>query len=101
MKKTGFIARPARSAIAEADLEVRKIWTSVRSSILAGLPPKRQPLAGMAIADSLHGAHHCEHDCPNRHVREVSPARRQRSADRRRIEPSKHPRARDPIDPHD
>ena len=57
MHEAGFVTGPARSTIAEAQFQIGKVGARVRASILAGLPPKRQPLARMAIADSLGGAH--------------------------------------------
>src|SRR5665213_3826806 len=50
MHQAGFVTRPARSAIAESCLQIRKVGARIRTAIHAGLPPKRQPLAGMAIA---------------------------------------------------
>ena len=70
--ETGFVARPARSAIAKPLFQIGQVGAGVRASILAGLPPKRQPLARMVVAHSLRGAHDNKHDCPNGHVRQVA-----------------------------
>src|SRR5512143_833007 len=56
MHQAGFVARPAGSSIAEGRLQIGKVRASVGAAILAGLPPKRQPLARMAVADCLRRA---------------------------------------------
>jgi hypothetical protein len=45
----GFVACPARSALAEGRFHIGKIGTCISPTIFAGLAPERQPLSGMAV----------------------------------------------------
>src|SRR5688572_7338285 len=72
MKQAGFVAGPAGTAPAKTDLEVREIRTGIKPAFVTGLPPERQPLSRMIIADSLNDAHACKDDGPYRHEREMT-----------------------------
>src|SRR4029079_16523719 len=98
MHQAGFVARPARSTITETHLHIGEIRAGIRPSVLAGPPPKRQPLTGMTDTHALHGAHDGKDDHPYRHVRQMALAWSERSAERRRIEAPEYSRARGAID---
>ena len=62
---------PARQYVR---VQLREILAGVGAILLAGLLPERNPLAAMAIAHALRGAHDREHNRPDRHVREIAAA---------------------------
>src|SRR5260221_8548920 len=64
LKDADLVARPPRSAVAEARLHVAQVRAGVAPFLSAGLAPERQPLTGMAVTDGLHSAHHPEDDRP-------------------------------------
>ncbi len=65
--ETGFVARPARSVFAEAGFHIGEIRARISPSILAGLPPERKPLSGMAVGQSVCGTEAHKHNRPDRH----------------------------------
>jgi hypothetical protein len=97
MHEASFIARPTRSLIAETQFRIRKVGAGISTPILTGLPPERQPLAGMAVTHSLDSAHSGKYHNPDRDVRQVSLERPKRSAELCEIESPEKLRARDSI----
>src|SRR5690242_11131567 len=97
MQQPRLIAGPARSAVTEVRFQICEVGTRVGTSILASLPPERQPLTGMAVTYSLNGAHDDKHGRPERYVGQVPRARRQRSSQCSRIESPDKARSYDAI----
>src|SRR5688572_22560437 len=101
MHQARFVTRPSGSSTAVADLQVRKVRTRIRPSVATRVPPERQPLSGMIIADSLHGAHAGEGHSPDRHERQMAFAGSQCGADPFGAERAQKSGPRDSVDSFD